>query len=219
VIEPAAQYAAKKSGYFAGARHDYVDELEPSDSAVLLEVGCGHGDTGALAKQEGKCRVAYGVELEPAAAAIAAGSLDDVVVGDVEALALPWPTASIDILILSEVLEHLRDPWAVLRRLHGLLGPEAIVFASSPNVAHHRIVRHLVAGRWDLTDSGPMDRTHLRWFTPSSYRTMFEDCGYTVTRVGPVDRLGPKAHFADALTLGRLRHLFAQQIDLRARPK
>lgn len=216
-VSVADAYAGKEHVYFANARSDYVEELPPDRSAVLLDVGCGEGATGALARRMDKCGTAYGIELVPQAASVAATVLDDVLVGDCEVLEFPWPKKSIDIVILSEVLEHLRDPWELLRRVQSLLRPSARVFASSPNIAHHRIIRMLLRGRWDLTEFGPMDRTHLRWFTPSSYRRMFEDCGYVVDRVSPVAPLGRKSRLLDAVTVRRLTYLFQTQIDLRAR--
>lgn len=209
-------YAEKDSSYFASTRFDYVDELPPNPSAALLEIGCGEGATASFALEMGRCGSAHGVELVPRAAAVAAKVLDDVLVGDVEDLSFPWPVRTFDILIMSEVLEHLRDPPTLLRRVHPFLKRGARVFASSPNVAHHRVLRMLVRGRWDLADYGPMDQTHLRWFTPASYRAMFEECGYVVDRVGPLGRLGRKSRVADQLSLGWLTHLLHPQIDLRS---
>jgi 2-polyprenyl-3-methyl-5-hydroxy-6-metoxy-1,4-benzoquinol methylase len=156
------------------------------------------------------------VELFPEPAATARERLTEVVEGDVEQLELPWPDHSFDALILSEVLEHLRDPWAVLERLHPLLRPGALVFASTPNVAHREIIVMLVRGRWELRSYGPLDATHLRWFSPSSLRAAFEDAGYIVDSVGPLGELGPGSAIVDRVLRGRLRHLWHRQIDLRA---
>ena len=207
----APPYADKEAGYFEGERADYVADLPPN--ATVLEIGCGSGATGALALSTGRAVNYCGVELEPSAAANAAAKLTEVIVGDVEVTELPWPPESFDALILSEVLEHLRDPWATLKKLRPLLKPGAVVFASSPNVAHHRIVRMLIAGHWRLENEGPMDATHLRWFTPSSYAAMFTACGFAVDAVQPLSPLSTKQHLAAAIT--RKPHLFWYQISLR----
>ncbi|MEP6715442.1 MAG: class I SAM-dependent methyltransferase [Terriglobia bacterium] len=209
-------YESKDSSYFAGARRDYVSELPASASAKILEVGCGRGGTGALALSEKKCGAYYGVELCRDAAEAAVQRLTEVVVGDVEQLDLPWEPETFDAVILSEVLEHLADPWATLKKLRVVLKSGGRVFASSPNVAHYRVVAMLLRGDWALTDFGLMDRTHLRWFTPTTYRRMFDSCGYRVDAVREHQPLSRKAQAVSALTFGQFRHLFIRQIDLRA---
>ncbi|MEQ8827210.1 MAG: hypothetical protein RIC82_05480 [Parvibaculum sp.] len=59
-----------------------------------------------------------------------------------------------------------------------------------------------------------MDRTHLRWFTPASFRQMFEEAGFAVTSVEPLSAPGRKARILNALTGNRFRHLFMTQINL-----
>lgn len=208
-------YATKDESYFSQARADYVDSLARGVEAVL-EIGCADGATGALALARGKCKRYCAVELLPDAAAAARERLTEVVVGDIEELELPWGEGSFDALILSEVLEHLRDPWRVLVGLRPLLRPGAQVFASTPNVAHRDIILMLLRGRWELRDWGPMDATHLRWFTPGSFRDGFEQAGYLVDSVGPLGGLGPGSAMVDRVLRGRGRHLWYRQIDLRA---
>ena len=211
-----AGYDLKDKSYFAMARHDYVEALPDDPEASILEIGCSNGATGAVALARGKCRRYCGVELFPEPAAVARESLSEVVEGDIEQLELPWPEQSFDALILSEVLEHLRDPWAVLQRLRPLLRPGALAFASTPNVAHREIIVMLLRGRWELQSYGPLDATHLRWFTPSSLRDAFERTGFVVDEVGPLGGLGPGSAVVDRLLRGRARHLWYRQIDLRA---
>jgi SAM-dependent methyltransferase len=208
-------YETKDESYFAQARADYVDALADGLESVL-EIGCADGATGALALSRGKCTRYCAVELLPDAAAAARERITEVVVGDVEELELPWTEGSFDALILSEVLEHLRDPWRMLVRLRRLLRPGAQVFASTPNVAHRDIILMLLRGRWELRDWGPMDATHLRWFTPGSFREAFEQSGFVVDSVGPLGGLGPGSTVVDRVLRGRGRHLWYRQIDLRA---
>lgn len=209
-------YSTKTSEYFAGARRDYIAELPVNPQARILEIGCGAGGTGALALSEGKCGSYSGVELCLKAADEAKQKLTEVVVGNIEELQLSWGPATFDAAILSEVLEHLVDPWAALRKIRPVLKPDALVFASSPNISHYRAIHMLLRGQWDLTDVGLMDRTHLRWFTPNTYRALFESCGYAVNSAREKEPLRMKARVASALTFGRFRHLFIGQIDLRA---
>jgi SAM-dependent methyltransferase len=211
-----ADYSFKPSSYFSGARKVFVDDLPVNKSARLLEIGCGNGDTAVYARETGKCGSCVGVELCAEPAAEAAKRLDQVLVGDAEEIELPFPPGHFDLLIMSEVIEHLRDPWTALRKLHPLLAPGAIVLAGSPNVAFRNVVMMLLRGRWDYELAGIMDKTHLRWFTPATYRDLFEDCGYAVEWSKPAAPLRRKARFLNAITFGRLQHLFHTQIYLRA---
>ncbi len=212
-------YLAKKTDYFQGMRADFIAALPAAPDASILEIGCSEGSTGALALQQGKCRRYVGIELHEPSAEVARTRLSEVLVGDIEKMDLPFAPASFDALIISEVLEHLVDPWATLARLAPLVRAGGLVFASSPNVSHHTVIRALLAGRWDLTDQGVMDRTHLRWFTPSSYAAMFEGAGFGVEEVAPVRPFGWKPKLINRLTGDRWRHLFMNQNSLRGRKR
>lgn len=207
-------YANKPDAYFAGARRDLVDRLPLDPGAVILEIGCGAGGTGAHALREGKCKRYVGIDISDAAASKARIRLSEVLVDDVETMAFPWPEQTFDALIMSEVLEHLRDPWEALERLLPLVKQHGLIMASSPNISHHRVIRNLFRGRWELTESGVMDSTHLRWFTPASFEKMFTDVGVRVESIGPVAEFGWKAKAINKLTGNKMRHLFMTQICL-----
>lgn len=213
----AEAYRAKDIDYFAGVRLDFLHELPADAQAKIVEIGCGSGGTGELALKNGKCGYYCGVDIDDSAVKLAESRISQVVLGDIEKIDLPWPAASFDVLILSEVLEHLCDPLAALRKLRPLLKPGALIMASSPNVAHYKVIRMLLGGEWKLEDWGTMDRTHLRWFTPGSYRKMFEDAGFGVESVGQVERPGLKARLGMALLGAMGQAIFTRQISLRAR--
>jgi 2-polyprenyl-3-methyl-5-hydroxy-6-metoxy-1,4-benzoquinol methylase len=210
-------YRSKSDQYFDGARADMISYLPDDPYAKLLEIGCGFGGTGALALAQGKCNEYVGIEISESAAAIAREKLSTVVVGNVETIELPWPEESFNGLIISEVLEHLVDPLRTLKRVAPYLRPGAVVMASSPNISQYKVIRSLIFGRWELTQSGVMDRTHLRWFTPLSYRAMFEEAGFTIDWVKPVTPFSMRTRVIDRLTLGRFSHLFIRQIMIFAR--
>lgn len=205
-------YEAKHQRYFSGVRKDLIDRLGVDPNRAILEIGCGDGSTGAYAKQQGKCGLYVGVELVPAAASAAKTAIDRVYNANIENFDIPETPGSFDVLIAGEVLEHLVDPWAALKRLRDYLCPGALAMASSPNVAHYSTIRMLLRGEWTLTDSGRMDRTHLRWFTPKSYGEMFQACGFEIVSTEPLSEFGPRAKLVNKLTAGRLEHLFIGQI-------
>lgn len=207
-------YQKKSDSYFSNARADFVRRLPCDSTASILEVGCGTGATGALAMARGRAGRYVGIELMDSAAAKARHVLSEVRVGDVECMQFDWLPASFDALILSEVLEHLVDPARTLERLSRVIRPGGLVLASSPNVAHWRVVKELTLGRFDLTDSGVFDRTHLRWFTPSTFARMFREAGFNVVGIEPVTAFSPRVALLSKATGGRFDHLFMAQISL-----
>jgi hypothetical protein len=63
-----------------------------------------------------------------------------------------------------------------------------------------------------------MDSTHLRWFTPESYQSLFVDAGFEIEVLRPIRRMRWKARLFDKITGGRFTHLLMKQIMVIARP-
>ena len=144
----------------------------------VLDVGCGLGLTGQVARGRG-ARV-VGIELDEAARRVAATRLDEVLGVDLEhpeALGAALGARRFDLILCGDVLEHLRDPLAVLRRLLEHLDEEGRVVVSLPNVAAWTMRLELLGGRFEYEPSGILDRTHLRFFTKESAESLLRDAG------------------------------------------
>lgn len=87
---------------------------------------------------------------------------------------------SVDVIVFSDVLEHLPSPAGLLSLSHDMLSEGGLVLASVPNVAHWSIRRDLLLGRFEYQSHGLMDATHLRWFTVKSLTQLFERSGFEV---------------------------------------
>lgn len=143
---------------------DLLDRI-PLDARVVLDVGCMTGALGAEFKRRNPgCRY-LGIEQDPAAARIAAARLDEVATSCVEDEPFPFGPGPFDCIIYGDVLEHLRDPWAVLRRHAPSLAEDGVVLICMPNAEHWSFAERLLRGTWDYEPIGLFDRTHLRWFT------------------------------------------------------
>jgi 2-polyprenyl-3-methyl-5-hydroxy-6-metoxy-1,4-benzoquinol methylase len=99
-----------------------------------------------------------------------------------------------DVVILMEVLEHLRDPDAALRRARGLLGPGGILYATVPvrDCVFDR-VRRLWSRRTRREQVLEIDETHLHAFEPRELRGRVEQAGFSVTSVRRVSLEPPFA--------------------------
>jgi 2-polyprenyl-3-methyl-5-hydroxy-6-metoxy-1,4-benzoquinol methylase len=189
------------AGYYANARADIIDGL-PRPLGRVLDVGCGEGNVGVTARRAGAERV-VGVEVFPDAAARAAEVLDRVVTAPIEGALDELADERFDTVLCLDVLEHLADPGAVLRRLTGVAAAGARLMVSVPNARHLSLVWDLlVHGTFGYTDWGHRDRTHLRWFTRRDIVALVDAAGWAVRRVGhgELDRTAG----LDRLTGGRV---------------
>jgi 2-polyprenyl-3-methyl-5-hydroxy-6-metoxy-1,4-benzoquinol methylase len=201
--------------------------MEVHDGARVLDVGCATGYLAARLAERG-CSVT-GFERDPRSASLAEEHCERVIVGDLEApgdrAAIP---AGFDIVLLGDVLEHLVDPWEALRFVRGLLAPSGVVVASIPNVAAWTVRLGLARGSWEYTETGLLDRTHLRFFTRCAAHELVRGAGFEIERerFAPVEqapgvlrRLLPRATDVTVKWLLRVwPELMAQQFVLRLRP-
>ena len=156
--------------------------------ATVLEVGPGDGVISRWLKQTKHCRT-VGVEVVGAAVERARDAFDELIFGSIEEPALWQRLAGLgpfDAVIYADVLEHLVDPWQVLRESRRWLAPGGHVLLSVPNIAHWTARVNLALGRFDYTDGYLMDRTHLRWFTQASARNLARTAGYRVVESATV---------------------------------
>jgi SAM-dependent methyltransferase len=193
--------------YYECARPEVLARV-PTTARRVLDVGCGAGRLGEALKARQPAEV-VGIELDPEAAAAARGRLDRVVCGDVERLGEDFGPAAFDAVVAGDVLEHLRDPAALLRKVRRWLKPGGRLVASVPNVGHHTVVRGLLAGDWTYESAGLLDHTHLRFFTRRSFGELLARCGFAVEAAesvpGPGDAEAAAGARAGAVHVGRLR--------------
>jgi methionine biosynthesis protein MetW len=192
-----------------------LEALVPSDARIVLDVGCATGHLGAALKRRGVERV-VGIELNPEAAREAEAVLDEVVCGNVDADELPWPDESFDCVVYGDVLEHLVDPWQVLRAQYRLVKPGGCVLVSIPNVGYWRVVVGLLRGRFEYTPDGSLDATHLRFFTRASVEELCRQAGLELVEVETSLDRGKSARL-NRLTRGRLEHLLVWRYVVVAR--
>ncbi|MCX8051978.1 MAG: class I SAM-dependent methyltransferase [Chlorobi bacterium] len=205
------------ANYYHLIRHDLV-EFVPPRVRRLLDLGCGAGCTAEYLKRTRGIETVVGVEYVPDVAAEAAARLDCVHTGDIEQMELPYPDGYFDCILCADVLEHLRDPWNVLRRLRRLLARDGVVVASIPNIRHARVLAKIVFDRFEYEDSGILDRTHLRFFTRHTIEHMFAVAGYRTELVGCNRSRSWKFALLNLATLGIARPLSIVQYIVRAYP-
>jgi len=172
------------SSYFLDSKPVLLDLLDPSGLRIL-DAGCAGGGNGALMKRAG-AREVIGIELDADACTKARKHLDQVLPGDLTDVDLtPIADRPFDVVLMIDVLEHLVDPAATLRRMTALLKPGGLVVASIPNVAHVWVIANLLAKRWPQKDRGIFDRTHVRFFAKRDMVALLHSADLEIVRVKP----------------------------------
>lgn len=182
-------------------RRCFVDWIRDGDR--VLDVGCACGDFGCCLASERRVEI-LGLEYDQGSVEVAraTGAFTRVIRCDLEDTAtIPaWEGAgTFDVIVFGDVLEHLRDPAAVLAVLLRLSRPGGLVLISLPNLAHANVKIDLLENRFDYTDRGIMDRTHLRFFTWRSIAELLDSVGLRIlearTTVSPTRRVTGSSRF------------------------
>ncbi len=135
-------------------------------SSVALDVGCGQGSLGRAIAERGHS--VWGIEANAEAADKARGRLSQLIQEDITAvpeIRKKLGTQKFDILVFSDVLEHLPDPFSIFKSYMDFLKPGGMVLVSVPNALVWTNRLAFLFGRFEYADTGVMDRTHLRFFT------------------------------------------------------
>jgi 2-polyprenyl-3-methyl-5-hydroxy-6-metoxy-1,4-benzoquinol methylase len=147
---------------------------------LVLDIGCGSGALGARIKQINPDAVVHGIDISPEAGIVAGKRLDRFVCLDLDREALPDFGAAYDLIILGDLLEHLKRPDTFLAELRSRLRNDGHIILSVPNIANYSIRLRLLLGEFSYTETGILDRTHVRFFTYRTITEMMEECGFRI---------------------------------------
>jgi SAM-dependent methyltransferase len=145
----------EKPGYW----RDITRHFRPDTK--LLDIGCGSAWLSEHFTDY------TGIDGSPAAVEAAAKAGRHVLLVDVDEV-LPFDDDAFEAAIIKDVLEHVKDPVAVVTEVLRVVAPGGRVFASSPD-----------AQRWVWDDY-----THRRPFSRKAFRLLFADQGWDVEHVG-----------------------------------
>lgn len=140
---------------------DRVKALDPDRKAKILEVGCGLGYLTHALKTAG--HDIRGLDISSSAVEAAKQTYGPYYVcADVNVF--PATTDErFDIIVMTEVVEHLEEPLAVLSSLRALLKPGGVALVSTPSKDF------LPQSAVWRTDNPPV---HLAWYSKTSLREM-----------------------------------------------
>jgi len=188
----------------------------PEHALRVLDIGGGSGATAIEVKK--RCSsISAGVidiaDITPDKA------LDFFVCGDAENEGVLEELANqygpFDLVLCLDSLEHMKDPWTVVHRIHKTLSPNGYIIASIPNIQHYSAVIRLLIGTWDYRDSGILDRTHLRFFIKKTAIDLVKCSGLHVEKVDSTrphkGLCGKIAYIFNIMTLHLFKNFFELQ--------
>lgn len=172
----------KPETYYSNVREDVIAMIPPR-TKKLLDIGCSSGLTGKRIKKLGVPFVA-GIEKNEWAATEAKKYLDQVNIGDIETIPIPYPKKHFDCILFADVLEHLVNPAQVIKKITPYLDDDGVIIASIPNVKFFGVIHNLVEGNWTYEKEGILDETHLRFFTLKEIKKLFHQTGLEILEIG-----------------------------------
>lgn len=195
---PATRYSLKPDRHSSHSQiaawlKRYRAQAMPERACIVLDIGCAEGFLGQLLGSPDFWLI--GIDSNGSALARVPEIYRQRIVAVMEAGLTLALNRTPDVLVLADVLEHIREPETCLKSLllrH--LAPGARVVISVPNIAHLYVRLSLLAGRFRYADRGILDLTHLRFFTWQTGLAMCRTCGIRVDEVAATPVPLPLVH-------------------------
>ncbi|MDF1584481.1 MAG: glycosyltransferase [Methyloprofundus sp.] len=145
----------------------------------VLELGCSSGYLSQFLKEELACHV-VGVDIDSGVIQQAAAFCAQAIVADLDndSWLAELAGQQFDVVLCADVLEHLKNPVALLASLKPFLHADSRLLVSVPNIAHASIRLELLQGHFDYEPLGLLDDTHLHFYSRDGLVAMLMQAGY-----------------------------------------
>ncbi|MFN3551188.1 MAG: class I SAM-dependent methyltransferase [Endomicrobiia bacterium] len=146
------------------------------DGEKFLDIGCGGGEIAILTKH--KYKEIYGVDISDKALEEAKKKGMIVKKINLNYESLPYPENFFDAVVCLDVIEHILDPFHLIKEIRKVLKPGGTLILTTPNFRKIKnILTLILKGRFPKTsgDSTGWDGGHLHYFT-------YKDIEYILTK-------------------------------------
>lgn len=159
-----------------------IKQVQPN--STILEFGCASGGMTKYLRNELNCKV-YIVEIDLDSFNIAKEFAEKGICCDIMGLKwlIEFQNIAFDYVIFSDVLEHLLDPNYVLKEVKGLLKDTGRILVSLPNIAHNDVLKDLYENEFNYSETGILDKTHIRFFAYKNLLDFFKNSGYSIESI------------------------------------
>ena len=178
-----------------------VFDMMRKDLRHVVETGSSSGALARVYRQANPTVRYTGIELESDYAELSRQHCTDVICGNIERLSpeVLADLSSADCWVFADVLEHLYNPWALLKGIRERSSGPVEIIACLPNMQYWALQSFLNSGVFVYQDSGLLDRTHIRWFTRMTMIQTFAEAGYMVVELVPRLHQAPSQEIVAAI--------------------
>jgi 2-polyprenyl-3-methyl-5-hydroxy-6-metoxy-1,4-benzoquinol methylase len=175
---------------------------EVPEKIRVLDVGCATGLLGKRLREEKGCFV-VGIELDEKMAQEARRHLNQVIIADLDE-PFVLNSSTFDVIVFSDILEHLKNPAGLLKKLEHNLSDDGFYLISVPNIAFIKVRFDLLLGKFDYNSRGGiMDETHLHFYTRKTLLDLLKNVDFEAIFLRGYNLVKPRFFF-----LKILGHLF-----------
>ncbi len=166
--------------YYNHQRPEILSRV-PTNPRRVLDVGCGAGKVGSAIKDQYRDSLVVGIEYQPEQAKLASERLDEVWQINLNEVSAHDINGNFDVIICADVIEHLIDPFSLMRTLRSRIDRDGVAILSIPNIRHWSVLVPLLSNDlFTYTDQGLLDRTHVHFFTYTEIDKMLQECGWSI---------------------------------------
>ena len=167
-----------------------LSQIRPG--STVLECGCASGYMTRYMKEQLGCQV-YIVEQDGEDYAKALRYATGGYNGDLDEDCWDWFMTTqcicdtrVDYVLFADVLEHLRNPLNAVKRAAGYMKMDGRMIVSIPYICLKDIILKLIDDRWDYTQYGLLDSTHVHFWGGNNVSDFFREAGLRIESTGTV---------------------------------
>ena len=156
----------------------------------IIDIGCGNGYLGKVLKE--KKAVVHGCDISNDAVNQAEKELDKAFQFDVSSNNFKKIEKKYDIIINTELIEHLLQPEKFLENLKKILKPDGFIVLTTPNFLMWSNRIKMFFGKFEYRETGFWDRGHIHFFTYYSLKKTLKNLGYKIVEEKNIPYRCPK---------------------------